>query len=192
MNLSNQIKNLRKAKGFSQEELAERIYVSRQTISNWETGRSYPDVQSLLLLSVLFEVSLDDLVKGDIEMMKNTVEVNKMNVITWLMLVTLALGLLILLPCYHLFGYIGLVAPGVLLVIGLVASIVIEQIKKKNNVQTYSEILAFIEGEPLDEEKATQERSRLSRNRVLMALASAAIGVVTLFLGEFIFITFFW
>ena len=48
MELAGQIKKHRQALGISQEALAEKIYVSRQTISNWETGRTYPDVQSLL------------------------------------------------------------------------------------------------------------------------------------------------
>lgn len=54
MELAGQIKKHRQALGISQEALAEKIYVSRQTISNWETARTYPDVQSLLLLSVAF------------------------------------------------------------------------------------------------------------------------------------------
>ena len=70
MNLSKQIKNLGSNVIFSQEELAEKLFVSRQTISNWENERSYPDVHNLLLLSVLFDVSLDELVKGDVEKMK--------------------------------------------------------------------------------------------------------------------------
>ena len=53
MDISNQIKKRRTDMGLSQEELAERIYVSRQTISNWETDKTYPDIQSLLLLSIL-------------------------------------------------------------------------------------------------------------------------------------------
>ena len=70
MNLSKQIKKLREEAGYSQEELSEKIYVSRQTISNWENERSYPDIHNLLLLSVLFNVTLDELVKGDVETMK--------------------------------------------------------------------------------------------------------------------------
>ncbi|MRC99867.1 helix-turn-helix domain-containing protein, partial [Bacillus thuringiensis] len=57
MNLSKQIKKYRDREGFSQEDLAEKIYVSRQTISNWENERSYPDIHNLLFLSVLFDVS---------------------------------------------------------------------------------------------------------------------------------------
>ena len=65
MDISNQIKKRRTDMGLSQEELAERIYVSRQTISNWETDKTYPDIQSLLMLSVLFDTTNDVLVKGD-------------------------------------------------------------------------------------------------------------------------------
>ena len=57
----------------SQEELAEKVYVTRQTISNWENEKSYPDIHSLLLLSSLFNVSLDQLIKGDIEKMKEII-----------------------------------------------------------------------------------------------------------------------
>lgn len=60
MDLSHQIKKYRKQLAFFQEELAEKLYVSRQTISNWENERSYPDIHNLLLLSVLFDVSLDE------------------------------------------------------------------------------------------------------------------------------------
>lgn len=70
MELAKHIKAHRGRLGMSQEELAEKIFVSRQTISNWETDRTYPDVQSLLLLSNLFDVSIDSLIKGDVEEMK--------------------------------------------------------------------------------------------------------------------------
>lgn len=63
------IKEHRKEKGLFQDDLAERIYVSRQIISNWETGRTYPDVQSLLLLSNVFEAIVDSFAKGDVEAM---------------------------------------------------------------------------------------------------------------------------
>ena len=61
MELNKQIKKYRTMMNLSQEELAEKVYVTRQTISNWETGKSYPDIHSLLLLSSLFNVSLDQL-----------------------------------------------------------------------------------------------------------------------------------
>ena len=82
MELNAQIKKYRTELNLSQEELAEKVYVTRQTISNWENGKSYPDIHSLLLLSSLFNVSLDQLIKGDVETMKeiiNEQEVKKLN-----------------------------------------------------------------------------------------------------------------
>lgn len=70
MEAGTQIKKYRSNMGISQEELAEKVYVSRQTISNWETGKNYPDIHSVLLLSSVFNVSLDQLIKGDVEIMK--------------------------------------------------------------------------------------------------------------------------
>ena len=74
MELSNQIRRLRAERGLSQDALAEAIFVSRQTVSNWETDKTYPDVQSLVLLSQLFNVSLDELIQGDVAVMRRVME----------------------------------------------------------------------------------------------------------------------
>ena len=65
MEFNNKLYELRKQKGFSQEELANRLNVSRQTISKCEVGESTPDMEKLVAISDLFEVSLDELVKGE-------------------------------------------------------------------------------------------------------------------------------
>ena len=64
MEFNNKLYELRKQKGFSQEELANRLNVSRQTVSKWEVGESTPDMEKLVAMSDLFEISLDELVKG--------------------------------------------------------------------------------------------------------------------------------
>lgn len=74
MELGKQIKKYRQESQLSQEELANRVYVSRQTISNWENDKSYPDVTSLVLLSEVFQISLDKLIKGDIDTMKEVIK----------------------------------------------------------------------------------------------------------------------
>ncbi len=62
MEFNNKLYNLRKQKGLSQEELANRLNVSRQTVSKWEVGDSTPDMEKLVAISDLFEISLDELV----------------------------------------------------------------------------------------------------------------------------------
>lgn len=74
MEIGKQIKKYRTEMKFSQDELYQKIFVSRQTISNWENNKNYPDMKSLLLLSSLFNVSLDILIKGDLEEMKEQIK----------------------------------------------------------------------------------------------------------------------
>jgi transcriptional regulator with XRE-family HTH domain len=62
MEFNNKLYELRKQKGLSQEELANRLNVSRQTISKWEVGESTPDMEKLAAISELFDISLDELV----------------------------------------------------------------------------------------------------------------------------------
>ncbi len=64
MNLSDRILRLRKEKGLSQEELADKIGVSRQAVSKWESGQSVPDIEKIILLSDYFQTTTDHLLKG--------------------------------------------------------------------------------------------------------------------------------
>lgn len=64
MNFNDRLTDLRRKRGLSQEQLGYELGVSRQTVSKWELGQSYPDFQRLVLLSDYYEMSLDELVKG--------------------------------------------------------------------------------------------------------------------------------
>ncbi len=64
MNFNERLIDLRKSKNLSQDELGEKIGVSRQTVSKWESAQSYPDFQRLVLLSDYYGLTLDELVKG--------------------------------------------------------------------------------------------------------------------------------
>lgn len=64
MNISDRIQHLRKEKGISQEELADKIGVSRQAVSKWESEQSSPDIEKIILMSNFFEVTTDYLLKG--------------------------------------------------------------------------------------------------------------------------------
>ena len=69
MDVGSNIRSLRLARGLTQEELADTLSVSRQTISHWESNRTTPDAQSLVMMGALFEVPVDTLVKGGVEAM---------------------------------------------------------------------------------------------------------------------------
>lgn len=74
MEIGKKLKEARISSGKTQEQVAGEIQVSRQTISNWETEKSYPDIVSVLRLSELYGVSLDVLLKGDDNMIRHLEE----------------------------------------------------------------------------------------------------------------------
>lgn len=113
MEIRKKLKNARIEAGFTQEKAAEKIDVSRQTISNWENEKSYPDIISVIALSDLYSVSLDELLKGDQKMAEhleestNVVKSNKkltgailLNII--LMILLIALNMLLPEGTYYL------------------------------------------------------------------------------------------
>lgn len=67
MDINEKILVLRKKEGFSQESLAEKLNVTRQTISNWELGQTSPDILQARLISKIFKISLDDLTDNQLE-----------------------------------------------------------------------------------------------------------------------------
>lgn len=82
MDLGKKIIEMRKNSKLSQEQLAEKIDVTRQTISNWENGKFYPDIDALVKISKFFNISLDDLLKYDdkvLEYLKDSTDVVKSN-----------------------------------------------------------------------------------------------------------------
>lgn len=74
MEIGKKLKNARIDSGFTQESVAEKINVSRQTISNWENEKSYPDIISVIKLSDLYSISLDHLLKEDTKMIEHLEE----------------------------------------------------------------------------------------------------------------------
>lgn len=65
MNFNEKIKEIRKKQNLTQEQFAEKIFVSRNAVAKWESNRGYPDIQNLITISEVFEIRLDDLVKDD-------------------------------------------------------------------------------------------------------------------------------
>ncbi|MDE7361595.1 MAG: helix-turn-helix domain-containing protein [Oscillospiraceae bacterium] len=74
MEIGSRLKNARNEHGLTQEQVAEELGVSRQSISNWENNRSYPDIISVIRMSDLYSVSLDELLKEDKKMIRHLAE----------------------------------------------------------------------------------------------------------------------
>ena len=147
MEIGSQIRRYRERDQFSQEELAAKIYVSRQTISNWENNRSYPDIQNLMLLSVLFNVSLDELVNEDVDVMKKEIDRKSWNRYGYVMVVASMLGLFVMVPALGYDLSLLKISAGVLIGLSFMASVKVERLKAQYDINTYQDILAFLEGE---------------------------------------------
>ncbi|WP_080800596.1 helix-turn-helix transcriptional regulator [Arabiibacter massiliensis] len=185
MELASQIKRHRSELGLSQEELAAKIYVTRQTVSNWETDRTYPDVESLLLLSVLFDVTVDELIKGDMEAMKEAIanDWKKMAYLAWGGFAFVIIGCALFIGGFNVWGW-GIVPSAIIALlvwgIGMGMLAVVEHLKKQNDVVTYRELVAYSKGEPIDRDNPKSRRARQHRvlKGVLLTLAAAAVGFV--------------
>ena len=185
MELGKHIREYRTACGLSQEDLAERIYVSRQTVSNWENDKTYPDVESLLLLSVLFDKTVDELIKGDVEAMKEIIEndAKKMQMLALAGMVVAITGV-VAAVCGISFWDWGIVPSCIigLLVwgIGMFMLVKAERLKKEHDLVTYRELVAFTKGEPIDRDNPKSRRARKHRflKGAVLVLVAACVGAV--------------
>ena len=181
MELSSQIKKYRTELGLSQEELAEKVYVTRQTVSNWETGKSYLDIHSLLLLGTLFDLSLDQLIKGDLETMKeiiNEQEVKKFNRYSTILSVLFALAIASAVPLFMWLEVYAFIPFGVLWAVTLFFAFKVDKLKKANNIRTYKEIVAFSEGRKLDEIDKRVEEGKRPYQMVLLIVGVAVVTAI--------------
>ena len=181
MEIGKQIQKYRAAKRISQEELADRIYVTRQTLSNWETGKTYPDINSLLRLSDLFHISLDELVKGDIQAMEEKIkqediarfrqENNRLK----LMLVLCGVSFLVWLLVNQSLGEVlCLLSMGAVFLYGYR----VDKLQQEFDILTYKEVKAFLEGKRLDELEVKTERKKHSTNTKELIVIIAIIGIL--------------
>lgn len=181
MELGKQIKKYRQELQLSQEELADHVYVSRQTISNWENDKSYPDVTSLVLLSEIFQISLDKLIKGDIDTMKEVIkqeEIKKLNHYGAIYTVFLVIAVISAAPLFYIGNKWALILWCVIALAAMYFAAKVERIKKDNDVQTYKEIVAFCEGKRLDEIQSAREYGKRPYQKVLWFIGSAAVGAI--------------
>ena len=189
MELGKQIKMHRQEAHLSQEELANRVYVSRQTISNWENDKSYPDVNSLVLLSEIFQISLDNLIKGDIEVMKDVIqkeEIEKMNRYGKTYTIMLIATVVSAVPLFMWLGVWAFIPWGIIWAISMYFAFKVEKVKKDNDVQTYKEIVAFSEGKLLDDIHKQREIGKRPYQKILLVIGTALIAFVVCVLIGFL------
>ena len=133
MNIGNQIKKYREQLEISQEELADKIFVTRQTISNWENNKNYPDIKSLSLLSYNLNVSLDDLIKGDVEKMKEIIdekEIKKLNLNSKILTICFAVLILLAVPLFIWLERYAFIPMGIVFIITMFCALKVEKLKK--------------------------------------------------------------
>ena len=185
MEIGKQIRKYRTELKLSQDDLADKVYVTRQTISNWENDRNYPDVRSLVLLSNVFGVSLDILVKGDLEQMKeliNEEDIRKFKREIRVYAVMLVGMIILPMPLVRYLKVWGIVIWLVWAGISIWWSLRTQRFQKDHDIHTYKEIVAFMDGKRLDELEKNQEIGKRPYQYFLFVLAMtvSALAVVLL------------
>jgi len=155
------VRSLREGAEMSEEELGRQVLVSRQTISGWENDKSYPDVQSLALISGIFGASIDELVKADLPMIESRpteedaraierdVKDLKRSTAVSIILAIATLTVACIALCRDNWYTLGMCA--LVYAFAIYLSIQIEEEKKKCDAGTRREIEVFMEGKPFDE-----------------------------------------
>jgi transcriptional regulator with XRE-family HTH domain len=181
MQIGKQIQIHRQRLGLTQDNLAEKLFVTRQTISNWENDRHYPDIENLLLLSQLFQLSLDELVKGDVVEMKHVVDTRKSNRDAKLMLGLMLAALLAIGPSLFLPRYWALVPTAILWGLAFIPALRLEAFKQKADVHTYQEILAYMRGKDVETLRKQRNKRRDTWAKAKVVLLFAVVsGVIAL------------
>ena len=181
MEIGKQIQKLRTTAGMSQEELADRLYITRQTLSNWETAKTYPDINSLLRLSDLFHISLDELVKGDLQAMEEKIKqediakFRRENNLLKVMLGLCGVSFLVWLLVSQAIGE-------VLCLLSMGAVFIycyrVDRLQREFDILTYKEVKAFLEGKRLDELEVKAARKKYSTNVLELITAVAITGIL--------------
>ena len=187
MDVGNQIRERRTRLGISQEELAQKLYVSRVTVSHWETGKTLPDVQSMLLLANLFGTTIDEMVRGDVGEMHEMVEKNERRTKSFAMaLGAVEVTVIVVLAITAVVGHAYLepvlrLLLAVLVLASAVVALVARRGEEGREAKSAAELLGAASGDPVE---AAQESASANVMRlVLQVFVGLAVGIGVLVIG---------
>lgn len=185
MKLNERIKKERNKLNMSQEQLAEQVFVSRVTISNWENAKTFPDIESLLLLSKIFATSIDSLVKEEEINMDLNERMYKFGKLQSKYQSYVVLIFIIVIVA-TIFQNLNLMNYSMILMLSLILVAIrlhyIEKDLKKYSVSNFTEVMSFLKGSSLEEIKASRNKISQLRGTIYMLL----LGFVGFFVISFI------
>ena len=180
MEIGRQIKKYRTELKLSQEELADKVYVTRQTVSNWENDKNYPDIHSLVLLSSLFGIS------QEMEEEIKTEDAKKLKRDGWIYFMLLCVTVVSAVPLIVGLWPAGAVVWLAVWGITMLHAHSIEKKKKAYDIQTYKEIKLFMSGRLLDEIEKLREEGKRPYQKWVFVLIAAAIAAAVMGAGLWI------
>lgn len=191
MKIGYKIQHYRINHNYSQEQLAEHLQVSRQTISNWENNKSYPDIHNLLLMTDLFHISLDDLIKEDLPQMINTVEKYQRHIFKKTSIIFAILIFIMIISAIPIAKYLSLIG-NLIWFVGIVLptfyyAYKVEKDKKKYQIKTYKSIKNFVEGQSLSTTEKIQETAKAPYQKIIVVITCALLTAIIMLISVYIF-----
>lgn len=185
MEVGEKIRSLRAELGITQEALAERVYVTRQTISNWENGKTFPDIESLLLLSDVFGVPVDAIVKGGMSAMEERAsqeQARRFREDSATYGVMLAVSVAALAASVATLNLLAGAVSAAMYGVSLFFAFRLERQKRDFDVQSFREIVAFMRGEGVEEIRAARKTGPRWPVVLAKVTAGALFGALTVFI----------
>lgn len=145
--------------------------------------KSYPDINSLVLLSQVLDVTIDQLIKEDIEMMEEQInqdDIRKFGYLSNIFAVMMLITIITPIPLVHYLSYLGLGIWLLIFAATFYISILAEKEKKRLNIQTYKEILSFMDGKQLDKINQAREEGKRPYQKIIYAFV---VGLITLIIN---------
>ena len=148
-----------------------------------QNDKSYPDINSLVLLSQVLDVTIDQLIKEDIEMMEEQInqdDIRKFGYLSNIFAVMMLITIITPIPLVHYLSYLGLGIWLLIFAATFYISILAEKEKKRLNIQTYKEILSFMDGKQLDKINQAREEGKRPYQKIIYAFV---VGLITLIIN---------